>query len=156
MTFYRIVRAQFGTAAAAFSGLGAAKVSHRWNWAKPHLRAVYASDSLALACLEVLVHLRPLPRPFAPSVYFTIEIPEKYLERPAGRAWPRGWRNPVPQPGPRNYGTRFLEERRAPALVLPTAIQPLGWNALINPSHPDFTLAWVTGPHPYAFDTRLE
>ncbi len=120
------------------------------------MRAVYCSDSLALACLECLVHVRPLPRRFAPGTYYTIEIPERHLERRALSDLPHGWRDPVAPAGVRDFGTKFVIERRAIALVVPSAILPVGWNAVLNPSHPLFRLAWVEGPYPFKFDERLE
>jgi RES domain-containing protein len=156
VTFFRICRAGFDRPATAFNGEGATKVAHRWNHAGPDLRAVYGSDSLALACLECLVHLRPLPRFFPKSVYYAVEVPDKFLEQPSRSALPKGWDAAVPGPAARDFGTAFLRSRRAVGLVVPTAIQPLGLNVVLNPLHPDFSLRWVSGPLPYPFDHRLE
>jgi RES domain-containing protein len=154
--FHRISRARFNTPALAFSGEGASRVAHRWNHAGTDLRAVYASDSLALACLECLVHLRPLPRLFPPSVYFTIEVPDELLERPAARSLPAGWNAAMPGKPARDFGTSFLRERRAVGLVVPTAILPEGVNVMLNPLHPAFDIRWVRGPSDFPFDPRLE
>jgi RES domain-containing protein len=154
--FYRLARAAFGTPATAFSGQGATVASHRWSWASPDLRAVTCSENLALACLENLVHIRPLPRRFPASVFFTVDIPEEHLERPPRSALPHGWSRAVPTAATRDFGTAFLRELRVVALIVPTAIDPIGVNAMINPLHPAFRLGWVGGPHPYAFDGRLE
>ncbi len=156
MIFFRIARAADATAAAAFSGLGATLASHRWTWARPQLRAVYGSDSLPLACLEVLVHLRPSPRTFRRSVYYEIEIPDGQLERIAQERLPAGWDRAVPVAATRDLGTAFLEQKRAVGLVVPTAILPLGSNVLLNPLHPSFSLRWVRGPWAFRFDGRLE
>ena len=155
MRFYRISRAVFSTPVLAFGGLGATKASHRWTWAEAGLRAVYCSESLALACLEMLVHIRPVPRRFPASVFYTVDIPEADLERPPRSALPRGWDAVVPSPAARDFGTAFLRQRRAVALVVPTAIVPLGFNAVVNPLHPGFRLDWVEGPEPYNYDRRL-
>ena len=155
MIFYRISRAHFKAPAAAFSGLGATKFAHRWNWARADLRAVYCSDSLALACLECLVHIRPLPRVFPASVYYAVDVPDSMLERPATAALPVGWDDPVPQSSSRDFGTTFLEARRAAGLVIPTVVQAEGLNVILNPLHPGFRLAWVSGPFPYQYDSRL-
>lgn len=120
------------------------------------MRAVYCSDSLALACLECLVHVRPLTRRFAPGFYYTIDIPERHLERPELSALPEGWRDSVAPAGTRDFGTRFMTEMRAVALVVPSAILPVGLNAVVNPLHPHFRLSWIEGPHPFLFDERLE
>ena len=156
MRFFRIARAGLETAARAFSGLGASKANHRWTWAGPAMRAVYCSDSLALACLECLVHVRPLPRRFAPGSYYIVDIPDRHLERPKVPALPDGWRDPVVSARVRDFGTRFIVEQRAVGLVVPSAILPVGLNVVVNPLHPHFQLDWADGPHPFEFDERLE
>lgn len=155
MRFYRIARAeQAGTALAAFSGEGAAKYPGRWN--HRGVRAVYGADSLAVACLETLVHLRPLPRRFPPSVYFSIEIDPALLEQPPVAALPAGWDQAVVPNETRDFGTAFLTARRAVALLVPTTIIPVGLIAVVNPLHPRFSVASISGPHPFFYDQRLE
>jgi RES domain-containing protein len=153
---FRIARSGAGSVERAFGGLGASKFNHRWTWGQPGMRAVYCSDSLALACLECLVHIHPLPRHFAPGFYYTIDIPERHLERPALTVLPDGWRNSVPAGKVRSFGTKFIAENRAVALVVPSAILPVGLNAVVNPQHPHFNPSWIEGPHPFQFDERLE
>jgi RES domain-containing protein len=154
--FYRIARARFDRAATAFSGDAAAKVAHRWNHPSQDIRAVYCSDSLALACLECIVHLRPLPRVFPASVYYTVNIPDDMLEVAARSTLPSGWDSAVAGNASRDYGTAFLREHRAPGLAVPTVIQPLGLNIVLNPLHRSFNLEWIHGPLSYEYDGRLE
>jgi len=154
--FFRICKAAQGTARAAFSGLGATKQDGRWTHGRPNVRAVYCSESLPLACLETLVHIRPMPRRFPPSIFYSIDIPDELLERPAHSALPAGWNDPVAPAAARDFGSAFVTESRAVALVVPTAILPLGLNALVNPLHPAFRLAWVRGPQPFVYDGRLK
>src|SRR5208283_3925554 len=59
MTIWRICRAKF--AGEAFSGLGARRFGGRWN--SPGVPLVYASSSLALAAMELFVHLEPNLQP---------------------------------------------------------------------------------------------
>ncbi len=153
MTFYRICKAAYRTAEQAFNGLGSSRINGRWTLARPDMRAVYCSESLALACLETLVHIRPLPRQFTTSVYYQIEIPDDLIERP--QTLPRQWRSPIPRRPAQEFGTRFLLEQRAVALLLPTAVLDAGWNAVVNPRHPKFDLRWVEGPHRFSYDQRL-
>lgn len=156
MIFYRIARAHLDRPATAFSGEPASKVAHRWNHADPDIRAVYCSDHLALACLEVLVHVLPLPYSALPAgVYYTVNVPDALLEIPDRAALPAGWDSVVPGNPSRDYGTAFLRERRAVGLVVPTVVQPEGRNVILNPLHPQFDLAWVQGPDVYPYDGRL-
>jgi RES domain-containing protein len=152
--FYRISRLKFRTPARAFNGIGASKAAHRWNHANPDIRAVYASDSLALAAMENLVHF-PEGVSFPRSVYFTINIPDGFLEVAKVEDLPRGWNRAAPGDASRDYGTEFIEGKRAVGLVVPTAIQPEGLNVVINPLHGEFSLKWVDGPFAYRFDRRL-
>jgi RES domain-containing protein len=154
--FYRIARAKYKTPALTFSGDSAIKYFHRWNRAASDLRAVYLSDSLALACMETLVHIRPLPRVFPKSVYYVVDIPDRFLWRPALKELPPDWDiEPVPT-GPMDFGTNFLRGLTAVGLVVPTVLQPIGDNVLLNPAHPDFDLRWITGPSDYPYNPRLE
>lgn len=156
MRFFRISRAKYDTPAAAFSSEGASKVAHRWNHPDSAIRAVYCSDTLALACLECLVHIRPLPRAFPKSVFYEVDVPDAQLERPTLNKLPAGWNTPVAGNASRDFGTAFLRQNRAAGLILPTAIQPLGTCLMLNPLHPNFTLKWIKGPFVYSFDPRLE
>lgn len=156
MRFFRIAKAAYNTPASAFSGMGASKTNHRWSWGHPDTRAVYCSDSLALACLECLVHIRPLPKKLPQSIYYTIDIPDNLLETIKPNEIPKGWNNPIATPKTRNHGTKFLENQRNVGLIVPTAIVPNGNNVIINPKHPKFSIQWVSKSIPFIFDTRLE
>jgi RES domain-containing protein len=59
MRVWRICRRRY--AASAWAGEGARLCGGRWN--SPGVRAVYTSTSLALAAIEVFVHLEPNLRP---------------------------------------------------------------------------------------------
>ena len=73
---YRWFQARFGPR----DSTGARLKGGRWN--SPGKDVLYASDSLALCCLEVLVHLRDMR--FVPTFHYcSIEIPDELIER-----WP--------------------------------------------------------------------
>ena len=155
MRFYRIARVDRApTAPLAFSGEGAAKFPGRWN--KRGVRAVYCSDTLSGACLETLVHLRPIPRVFPESVYYEIEFAESLLERPELSKLPSSWNSEMVSEETREFGTLFLKAGRAVGLVVPSSVISLGLNAVINPLHRSFSLSGVKGPTPFSYDRRLE
>ncbi len=85
-----------------------------------------------------------------------VQVPDALLERPAIAELPAGWNSPVPGNASRDYGMAFLSARRAVGLVVPTTVQPRGWNVMLNPLHPKFDLKWAKGPFGYSFDVRLE
>ena len=71
----------------AFEGEGARLYGGRWS--SPGTRIVYAAESLALAVLEVLVHLQHTPTLSAYCV-FTIDFPDECLSTPS--RYPSNWR----------------------------------------------------------------
>jgi RES domain-containing protein len=152
---FRLARADRAkTALEAFSGDGSAKYPGRWNHKGD--RTIYCSDNLAGACLETLVHIRPLPRVFPTSVFFEFEVDDALLEKPDLAALPQSWKDPVVTNETRDFGSEFLKSSRAVGLLIPTAVIPLGWNVLLNPCHMKFDLTNVRGPLPFYYDPRLE
>ena len=155
MKIYRITLAHFDSAAKAFSGIGTTLARGRWNHKRPDVRGVYCADSLALSCLETLVHLRSRPRVSPTSVYYVVDVPDALIERPGVPSLPAGWDAKVPQSASRDYGTAFLRSKRAVCLAVPTAVQAIGIVVILNPAHPGFDLARVSGPFLYEYDSRL-
>jgi RES domain-containing protein len=150
VTFYRLEALTRSKPSQAFSGEGGLHAAGRWN--SLGTRIVYTSRSVALACLETLVHLRNL-RQGEERWLFTVEIPDRLIEelRPLPRAWdvePAGAES-------RAAGDRWVTEQRSVALLVPSVVVPVEQNALINPRHPRFRLAWVQTAKPFRYDPRL-
>ena len=156
MQVFRITAEMFSTPADAFNGEGTTLAAGRWNHKSPNLRGVYCADSLALSCLETLVHIRSRPRVFPPSVYYSAEVPDALIERPDVGSLPAGWSEAVPHAGSQDFGTAFMRSRRAVGLVVPTVVQAMGSVVLLNREHPAFDLGWVKGPFLYKYDARLD
>lgn len=150
MRLHRICAAAFAeTAEAAFSGQGGLQGSGRWHQRGPMI--VYTAAHRSLALLEIMVHLN-LNWPLQPMVAWEIEVPEKFIVTPDDL--PADWRTNLE--ATRVYGNDWLAQRRAAALRVPSVIVPIESNVLLNPAHPDFTLAWVReGPVPVEIDSRL-
>ena len=150
MRVFRIAAAQFARSRKqAFGGEGGLRASGRWHTAGRPI--VYTAQSLSLAALEILVHLKQTNdiRPFRA---FTLEIPDDLIVKPA--SFPPAWRAQI-NTG-RAYGDRWLEGGAFPALLVPSAISLGEWNVLLNPRHRQFSLKWVVkGPAAYSFDARL-
>jgi RES domain-containing protein len=136
----------------ALSGRGGLAVAGRW-----HSRGrliVYASESLALSALEVLVHTEPdLVPPDLMSV--EIDIPDDIrISTMHMRTLPVRWRR---HPAPRSLqvlGNRWLDARKTAVLQVPSTVIPSERNYLINPSHPDARRIRVVGAARFAFDPR--
>jgi RES domain-containing protein len=150
-TAWRLVKVRHQ--AGAFSGEGARIVGGRWNL--PGTRVVYASESLALAALETLVHLGSAAIDLR-FVAFRITIPEHLtIEATPVRTLPRRWRNQPPLPETMEIGTRWTDAGRAVCLRVPSVVVPRESNFLLNPAHPEFRRITIDPPEPFTFDPRL-
>jgi RES domain-containing protein len=125
------------------------------RWHTPRRLVTYASDSLALASLEVLVHcdLDLLP---SDLLAVEIEVPaEIQVAELTTSDLPRAWRRyPVPRTL-QELGNSWLDEAATAVLRVPSAIVPTERNYLINPLHRDVKTIRVVRRFRFAFDERL-
>lgn len=136
----------------AFSGEGARLHGGRWN--SPGLRAVYVSETLSLAALEVLVHLGD-SGPLKAYSYIPVECDSALVETVETARLPADWSVwPVP-PGVAAVGDLWLTEGRTAVLSVPSAVVPMERNFILNPQHPDFGRIAIGEPRPFALDRRL-
>lgn len=149
---WRITKAKY--AEDAFSGEGARRAGGRFN--SPGHAAVYASSSLALAELEILVNL-PTDRLLGSYIAFQIQIPEAEIESRSPEDLPAGWRSdPAPRPV-KDIGDRWLASGRGLALKVPSAVVPRESNYLLRPKgHPGFDRLNIEGPFDPDVDPRLQ
>ena len=150
MRIWRICRACY--AGEAFSGDGARRFGGRWNSRGTPM--VYASTSLALAAMELFVHLEPSQAP-EDLVYLSAELP-------AGEPALRWEENDLPanwwgdELGPvRAQGDAWVRGGDSLAVMVPSvAIRP-EWNVLVNPLHRDGSRLQVSTATPFHFDARI-
>jgi RES domain-containing protein len=150
LTAWRIVKREH--LATAFSGDGAALFPGRWNSA--NVPVVYASSSISLAILELLVHAREwndLPELRLIEVRFAgnlvISVARKNL--------PRNWRREeIGLNHTRKIGDRWFAERKSVILQVPSAItgEP---NFVLNPRHANFPKVAICKPTRLALNERL-
>jgi len=140
-------------AASAMSGDGARRVGGRWN--PPGHSVVYASSSLALACLESIVHFDAGAYDIA-RVCVPIDLPgDLPIERLDIDSLPDDWRaSPLPE-STQALGRQWLQQGRSAVLAVPSAIVPQEHNYLLSPAHPDFPRIEVGPARPYVFDPRI-
>jgi RES domain-containing protein len=146
----RICRARF--AGEAFSGLGARRFGGRWN--TPGVPMVYASTSLALAAIELFVHLEPNLQPDdLVSIAATLPTGE-----PAWRLGPdelpANWWTDDFEPL-RAIGDRWIAEKSSLAIEVPSAALRAEWNVLVNPLHPGVAEIRIEEPKAFHFDARM-
>ena len=141
----RLVAARF--AAEAFTGEGAALNGGRWN--PPGVAVVYVADSIALAALEILVHVDAAVLN-ARYVSFELAIPASLIE-----VFPSSFASLSNSSAARTIGGRWVEDLRSAALSVPSAVVPQERNILLNPAHPDFARILIGEPELFSFDPRL-
>lgn len=151
MDLWRICRAKHE--AVALTGDDAAKTGGRWNAKGSPM--VYASENLSLAALELFVHVSPgiIPNDLIsiqyqlPDTISAIELVESNL--------PKNWRN---YPAPvqlQTLGTDWLRGATSLVLIVPSAINPLERNILLNPMHSDIKKIKALRRQTFHFDSRM-
>jgi RES domain-containing protein len=116
---------------------------------------VYASPSLALAALEVLIHADPgdLPGPF---VAVAAEVPDGLSAKAlAPEDLPRNWRDYPAPPALQRMGDAWIRADESVILRVPSVVIPREPSVLLNPLHPDFAKVRIESPEPFEFDPRL-
>lgn len=147
---WRIVEAAF--ADNAFDGEGSRRYDGRWH--SKGMPVVYTSSSIALATLELLVHLeseRRVPDYVVIRCYF----PEALLETVDRTRLPANWREyPAPSELQR-IGGEWLAGRSSAVLEVPSAIIDREVNYLLNPEHEDFKSIDIGASQQFKLDPRL-
>ena len=132
---------------ARLDGEGARRVGGRWN--SPGRPVVYMADSVALAVLENLVHMR---RDDFPVGYVVIGAVIPNSVRVLALEEFRAGKQDVPS---QTVGDRWIDSGRSAVLRVPSAVVPNEFIYLLNPRHSDFSLIVTEIAVPFRFDTRL-
>ena len=156
MKLWRIVKER--NLDTAFTGIGARVYGGRWNHIGTAI--VYASDSLALAAMELFIHVqRPDKfRPLQSIKLFSIEIkvPKSVkCEELKFDEIPESWKEIPASDETKDIGSLWVRECKTLLLKVPTVVVPSGYNYLINPLHKDFNKLNFSGPKEFVFDRRL-
>lgn len=135
-----------------WNGTGAMLVGGRFN--SPGRPMIYGALTFAGAMLEMLVHAR-IGRVPKTHVWVEASIPDNvFVETCAAEMLPAGWDGRACESA-RDFGNRWLDERRSAVLVVPSVVARTECNALVNPAHPDATRLVVSEPQPVVWDERL-
>ena len=127
----------------------------RWN--EQGIFMLYTAESMALACLENLVHRNGM------GLHTNFEV--MHIELPKGiqvevldpKKLPIGW-NDITEKGKmicRKLGSDWAKSHSTCILKVPSVIIPNEFNYLINCNHPDFKKIKIVKHHPFLFDERL-
>ena len=135
-------------------GKGAEATGGRWN--RPAIPCVYASQSIALACLETIVHM---------DGPYTLPL-NRYLVRidVSEEAWNNrtvidehrqvGWDALPAGLVSLNWGSNWLNARETLLAQVPSIVVPEESNFLLNPLHPDADSAAATKIRRWVYDVR--
>ena len=149
MRAWRLARRAF----LALDGEGARLYGGRWN--TEGTAVVYAASSLALAALELLVHVDPQDAP-DDLVALAIEVPDDAPHATVTPdALPADWDRVTDHPACAEVGDRWARARERLVLRVPSAIVPEETNVLLNPAHPAMRRVRVAAERAFAFDRRL-
>lgn len=138
------------------SGKGAEKTGGRWN--RKGGAILYCSSTIALACLETLVHLSgrdPLP---LNRYLVRIAIPpsawrERAVLEPTERV---GWDSEPPGIISLSWGNDWLGSVTSLIAEVPSVIVPEESNVLINPRHRDAKRLRARRVRRWTYDPRLQ
>jgi RES domain-containing protein len=140
-------------AAGAFSGEGARRFGGRWN--SRGVPMVYASTSLALAAIELFVHLEPNQAP-VDLVSISASLPEGEPTRTLQPAdLPEQWWSEESLPATRELGDQWIHAASSLAMMVPSVPIRSEWNILVNPTHPRIGELKVDSAKAFVFDARM-
>ena len=148
---WRIVQSRYRDH--AFDGEGARLYGGRWN--PPGFAVIYTAESIALAILEILVHLEREEQlktyEIASATFPDSAVEELDLER-----LPSRWRKSPAPTTLQRLGSAWLTDGASPVLRVPSVITgERESNYLLNPSHPDFSNLELSEPESFWIDPRL-
>jgi RES domain-containing protein len=146
-----VYRLSSGTYRNDLSGTGAKLYGGRWNSAG--LRALYTTEHISLAVLEILVHIKSYGLP--PDYHLiTIEIPDTtaVVTIDQGKL-KQNWKDDIAYG--QFIGDEFLNANQSLVLKVPSAIIDQEYNFVINPAHPDAAKIKIQSFKIFMFDKRL-
>ncbi len=114
---------------------------------------VYASTSLALAALELFVHLEPGQAP-DDLAFLSAALPDGEPALTIAQAeLPEDWR--ADQVASRKIGDDWIRAGSSLALKVPSIPISTEWNVLINPLYPRMSELKVDAAQAFVFDARM-
>jgi RES domain-containing protein len=148
MILYRLTNGEY---IKDLSGTGSKLYGGRWNSAG--INAIYTTENISLAVLEILVHIKRYKQPLNYHLVF-IEIPGTFS--PAviiKEKLKRNWKDDIAYS--QFMGDEFLKSTNELLLKVPSAIVDQENNFIINPKHPGISKIKITASKIFEFDERL-
>jgi RES domain-containing protein len=137
----------------AFSGIGNRKAGSRW--VPEGYLAVYTSENISLAVLEILVHM-DVAHIGDHYMIISVDIPDDVaIDEVDVDSLPENWRERYEDRELQSVGLEWAEGASSAILKVPSAIVTNELNYILNPIHADFEKLSISEPMPYKFDGRL-
>jgi RES domain-containing protein len=150
MLVYRISRIKYA------QNLEASGVANRWNKAGQFV--IYASESRALATLELVVHRSAIIQSDTYKV-MVIEISEQkpdLIQEINRSELQENWNNLQSYPRLQEMGNEWYEKKKSLILKVPSALIPQEHNFVINTKHDSFSShVKLIGLEDFYWDGRL-
>jgi RES domain-containing protein len=150
ITAWRITKRKYRDS--AFTGEGAEETGGRWN--SEGTRIVYASSSISLAILEILVHLQD-ERILSAFEVIPFHVDSHCVKTLDIKDIPGDWASLPSSLSAKAVGDEWVRSGESLILEVPSAVVPLERNYLINPRHPDFDQLIIDAPLSLPIDERL-
>jgi len=148
MIVYRLANEEFTH---DLSGKGAKLYGGRCN--SIGMPAVYTTEHISLAVLEILVHIKTFQTPLN-NYLITLEIPlSTALVSIDNKKMKRNWKDDPSYL--QSIGDEFLHSKKSLVLKVPSAIIEVENNFIINPAHPDIEKIKILSAENFIFDKRL-
>ena len=152
ITAWRIVKAKHANS--AFDGEGARIAGGRWN--RIGIPMIYTADSLALAILEITVHLSKEDLLQKYYVHMSVQFDSTLVTLLDLAEIPDDWDSLPPSESTQNIGTQWALSQKSVILKVPSTVVRQEFNYLINPVHPDFKKLSIGTPETVVFDPRIK
>ncbi|HEY5391846.1 MAG TPA: RES family NAD+ phosphorylase [Hanamia sp.] len=147
MIIYRLTTGKFAN---DISGTGAKINGGRWN--PVGFAALYTSQNISLAILEILVRATKFTSPDSYTLT-SFEIPDEGIYDIQLKKLKKNWKSDIRYT--QGIGEDFLNENKSFCLRVPSAIVPTENNFLLNPLHPDFKKLKIINSELLELDKRL-
>ena len=115
---------------------------------------VYLASSLALAALELLVHI-DYERALSDYLAIPVDFGESLVLNVDPDSLPEDWTRPEALPQTRALGDAWVNSKASALLRVRSVVVPAESNYLFNPTHPDAPLVRIGKPEPFRYDPRL-
>lgn len=149
MIIYRLVRTTFKD---DLTGQGAYLYGGRWNSNGKY--AIYCTEHISLAILEIVVNTERNTAPILPSYHLLeFSISENDIYEIDRTILKKKWRGDLEYT--RFIGDQFLQSKSKMVLKIPSAVVPEENNFLLNPSAENFHKLKIQKSTPYNLDKRL-